>query len=330
MSAQGEVLVVEDLHVDYATPLGSAHILNGVALHIAPGEVLGLVGESGSGKTVLARSILNLVDPPGRIVGGRVTFDGHDMLASTDESLRSVRGGEIGLIVPNPHLHLNPLLPVGKQIANVIRAHRHVSKRDALAEAVKYLKRVGMADPESTLRAYPHELSGGMAQRVIIVMALVNSPRLLLADEPSGGLDVTVQLQILDLMRELVAQQGTSVLLISRDLGIIAHYCDRVAVLYGGQIIEEAPVARFFADARHPYSLELLRLVSPAHADLDRLGRGDPTWDPMNRPAGCPFHPRCLLAIERCLVDPPKPDEVNRDHLVLCHLARRSTGAIAS
>jgi len=330
VSQLADILVVDDLHTHYSTPQGTARVLNGVSLRIRPGEVLGLVGESGAGKSVLARSILNLIDPPGRVVKGRVLFDGQDLLTCREPVLRALRGNAIGLIVPNPHLHLNPVVTIGEQIANVIRAHRDVSRHEAMAEAVRYLEKVGLPDPATQARSLPHELSGGMAQRVIIVMSLVNSPKLLLADEPSGGLDVTVQLQILELMRELVTGRQTSMLLISRDLGIVAHYCDRVAVLYAGQIIEEAPVDVFFAEARHPYSLELLRLGSPKHMNLQRLGRGDPALNPIHRPTGCPFHPRCLLAIDRCKVDMPETDVLGDHHSVRCHLARRSSFGASS
>ena len=327
---QASILEVQDLHTYIGTPEGIARILNGISISLREGETLGLVGESGSGKSILARSILNLIEPPGRIVRGKVLFEGRDLLTTHERALTQIRGSKISLIVPNPHTHLNPLISVGEQVANVITAHRKVPKGKALEEAVRLLDRVGIPDAVNRSRALPHELSGGMAQRVIIIMALVNSPRVLIADEPSGGLDVTVQLQILDLMRDLVRNQGSSVILITRDLGIVAHYCDRVAVMYAGQIIEEAPVNRFFAAARHPYSLELLRLGSPAYREITRYGRGDPVLNPVRRPSGCPFHPRCLLAEAVCKSEWPETDALSEDHLIHCHFARSIKVAAAS
>lgn len=269
------VLSIKNLVVTFHTSHGDVPAVRGLNLNLRLGETLGLLGESGSGKSTVAWSILGLVPHPGRIGSGQVHLGERDLLAGQDE-LRKVRGSEIGFIVPNARAHLNPLLPVGKQIAAVYRAHNEVSGDEAHERAIDMLKRVAIPDAEARAKAYPHEMSGGMAQRVIIAMATVNSPRVLIADEPTMGLDVTIQSQILELLAEQVQELGASMLLITRDLGIAARYCDRLAVLRGGQLIEEAPARDFFASPQHPYSAALL---SAAVLDV-----GDSTEAPALQP----------------------------------------------
>ena len=249
---------VEDLRTYFYTDSGVVKALDGVSFMLHHGETLGVVGVSGSGKSVLARSIMGLVREPGHVVGGSVRLLNENLLEASPSRLTTLRGKEMSLIVSSPKSRLNPLLSVGTQLANVIMAKQPLSKRAAHQRAVELLASVAIGDPARVGRALPHELSGGMCQRVVIAMALANSPRLLLADEPTAGLDVTVQLQVLELMMTLVHETGSALLLMTRDLGIIAHYAQRVAVLSSGQIVEERPVKEFFEDAQHPRSLHLL------------------------------------------------------------------------
>jgi len=255
-------LSIKDLVVRFHTPRGVVSAVEGLSLDLMPGETLGLLGESGSGKSLVAWSVLGLVPHPGRIEAGEIRLGDRDLLRAPQEELQSIRGREIGFIVHNARAHLNPLIPVGRQIAAAYRAHHDVSKKQALDLAVEMLRRVAIPDAERRAAAYPHELSGGMAQRVVIAIATINGPGVLVADEPTMGLDVTIQSQVLELLAEQVRRLGASTLLITRDLGIVAKYCDRVAVLHAGALIEERPVSDFFAAPAHPYSAELLRAAS--------------------------------------------------------------------
>ena len=270
------VLSIKNLSVTFHTSHGDVTAIDGLSLELGRGETLGLLGESGSGKSTVAWSVLGLVPHPGRIGRGEVLM-GDQNLLTTREELRRIRGAEIGFIVPNARAHLNPLLPVGKQIATVYRAHNPVSKREARERAIEMLKGVSIPDAETRANSYPHELSGGMAQRVVIAMATVNAPRILIADEPTMGLDVTIQSQVLELLAEQVRHLGASMLLITRDLGIVAKYCDRVAVLHKGKLIEEAPVQEFFASPQHPYSAVLLRSAALEVDDPSELSAFTPT-----------------------------------------------------
>jgi ABC-type dipeptide/oligopeptide/nickel transport system ATPase component len=233
-------------------------VLNGVHLAVAAGERVGLVGESGSGKSVLAWSILGLVPPPGRVIGGTVRFGGLDICTASEPELRRVRGKEIALVASNARAHLNPIVPVGEQLVQVFLARHPVTRAVAEARALEMLEAVGIPDPSRRMRAYPHQLSGGMAQRVVIAMALACEPTLLVADEPTSGLDVTIQVQILELVHRLLRDRGLAALITTRDLGVVAHYCDRVAVIRAGAIVEVAAVRDFFARPQHPYSRTLL------------------------------------------------------------------------
>jgi ABC-type dipeptide/oligopeptide/nickel transport system ATPase component len=267
-------LAIRGLQVVYPVAQEDVHAVEDFSLTIREGEFVGLVGESGSGKSTAALAVLSLVRRPGRIVAGEVRFAGQDLLTMPEPALREIRGRDIGLVVQNPRGALNPLIRVGRQIADVVRAHREVSKEEARAEAIRALTLVGIPDPAKRARAYPHQLSGGMAQRVLIALATVNHPRLLIADEPTTGLDVTVQAQILDLLRARVRDTGASVLFITHDLGIVAHYCDRVAVMLQGQLIEEAPTDELFASPQHPYTRALIESTperAAASANRDAL-----------------------------------------------------------
>jgi ABC-type dipeptide/oligopeptide/nickel transport system ATPase component len=253
------VLEVRDLHTAFFTHTGVVPALRGVNLTVNEGEIVGVVGESGAGKSVLARSILHLVKTPGRVVKGHILFQGQDLLKKSDKEMQYLRGRKIALIVSNPRAQLNPLLHVGAQIANMIRANKEgVSAQAAERQVLELISAVGIGDPPRVARAYPHELSGGMCQRILIAMALSNNPKLLLADEPTNGLDVTVQRQVLELMRDLVRDHKAATLIATRDLGIVAHYCQRVIVLERGEIIEAGEVRSFFSNPQHPHSRSLL------------------------------------------------------------------------
>jgi oligopeptide/dipeptide ABC transporter ATP-binding protein len=315
------VLEIADLHVHFFTYEGVARTLNGIDLAIAETEVVGLVGETGSGKSVLATAIMNAVRFPGRIVQGSVRLDGRDLLRLNEEQLRRVRGVAVSLIATNPRSKLNPLLRVGAQIADIIRAHEEVSKEEAQARAVGLLRTVGINDPERRARAYPHELSGGMAQRVLIAMALAGSPRLLIADEATNGLDVTVQRQVLDLIRDKVREKQSSALIITHDLGIVAQYCQRVAIIYAGQVVEQAPVRELFRDPRHPYTISLLASARAAARQRARLSLVGARPDLRNLPRGCLLHPRCPFADERSRTEMPALREWRPGHFVRCHRA---------
>jgi peptide/nickel transport system ATP-binding protein len=252
------ILEVVNLRTYFYVQDGVRKALDSVSLMLQEGETLGVVGRSGSGKSVLARSIMGLIDPPGRIVGGEIRFQGRNLVGLPEEELRQIRGSEITLIVAPARSRLNPLLNVGTQLANVIRAKQDISKKEAMEKAVALLASVRITDPKRAAKMLPSELSGGMCQRVIIAMALANDPRLILADEPISGLDVTVQLQVLELMMDLVEQQGAALLLMTRDLGVVAHYAGRIIVLREGQVIEEQETRRFFTNPEHRHSKELL------------------------------------------------------------------------
>jgi oligopeptide/dipeptide ABC transporter ATP-binding protein len=311
------LLEVRDLRVEYMRATGAVRVLDGVDLTVRTAESLGVVGESGVGKTVLIRAILGLLDPPWRVVSGSALYRGVDLLAQPESALGRVRGKEIALTTHEPRKHLNPVARIGEQMARVVQAHGPVSRTDARARAIELLTMVGIPDPELRLQAYPHELSGGMCQRVVIAMALAHAPKLLMGDEPTAGLDVTISLQILDLMRDLVQTVHSSLLLVSRDLGVVAHYCQRVAVMYAGQIVEVADVPAFFAGAIHPYSRRLLRAAVAATSDrrsaLSSVGsRAERGGD------SCPYAPRCALCVERCTREAPRLEPVAGGRAVRC------------
>ena len=302
------ILQVEELRTHFTTDGGVVRAVDGVSFEVRAGETLALVGESGSGKSVTALSILRLVpEPPGRIVGGRVIFEGRDLLAVPPAAMRRVRGREISMVFQEPMSSLNPVFTCGEQIVEVLVLHERMARREARARAVELLQWVGIPDPVQRAAEYPHQLSGGMRQRVMIAMALACRPALLIADEPTTALDVTIQAQILELLQRLQDELGMAVLLITHDLGVVAETADRVAVLYAGQVVESCDAAAAFLRTRHPYTAGLL-------ASLPRLGSRDRRLrvipgqvpDAARFPAACRFHPRCPAALERCrTVDPP-------------------------
>jgi peptide/nickel transport system ATP-binding protein len=319
------LLEVRGLSAEFVTPDRPRHpvqAVNDVHLKIAPGETVGLVGESGCGKSTLAQCLLRLIPPPGRIVKGQILWKGEDLLSVSDDRVRSIRGKEIALVFQEVSAVLNPVLTMGDQVGEPLRIHRHLSRRDAWREAGELLRSVQISDPESRLRDYPHQLSGGMKQRVLIAMALACSPDLLIADEPTRGLDVTIQAQILELLRSLKERHGLAMLLISHDLGVVAQNTDRVAVMYAGRIVEEAPADSLFEDPKHPYTTALLRsLPGRAEAPGKRRWETIPGTVPDLRhlPPGCAFAPRCPLEFDTCRTAVPPLGEVSRRHFAACY-----------
>ncbi len=331
MSESAPLLEVEDLRVRFDAPEGEVRAVDGVSFRIREGETLGLVGESGCGKSVTALSLLRLVAPPGRIDGGRIAYRGRDLLTVSEPQIRKVRGKEIALIFQEPVAALNPVYTVGSQIAEAIRVHHRMSRKEALPEAARLLRLVQIPDPERRIHEYPHQLSGGMCQRVMIAMALSCKPSLIIADEPTTALDVTIQAEILDLLRRLREQFSLSVLLISHNLGVIAESADRVAVMYAGRIVEEAPVREIFGAPKHPYTLGLLRSV-PRLGERGRAGRRRLTIipgsvpDPARREPGCPFAPRCSEAMEVCRREEPDLLPLSPGRKVSCFLHHPAEG----
>jgi oligopeptide/dipeptide ABC transporter ATP-binding protein len=319
------LLHVQDLKTYFFTEEGTVRAIDGVTFSIRRGEIFGLVGESGCGKSVTALSILRLVDPPGKIVAGALRFDEDFLLDLADEAMRRLRGSRISMIFQEPQSSFNPVYSVGRQVAEVLQIHRGLNKRAAWAQAVNLLRLVGIPDPEQKAHAYPHEVSGGQAQRIMVAMALALDPELLIADEPTTALDVTIQAQILDLIRDLAQRLNTAVLLITHDLGIVADLCERVAVMYAGQIVEEANVETLFAQPLHPYTNGLMASMPALGAMPERL-ETIPGVVPrlVDRPPGCRFAPRCQARIQRrleiCTQVEPELVVVTPGHQVRCWL----------
>ena len=318
------LLQIEGLKVYFGTRGGDVKAVDGVDLDIRPGEIVGLVGESGSGKSVTARAVMRLVPmPPGRHVAGRIHFHGQDLLALPEGRMQGLRGGRIAMIFQDPMTFLNPLYTAGEQVAEAIRRHQGRDRRAARAETIELFRTVGIPNAEQRYDAYPHQLSGGLRQRVMIAMALSSKPELLIADEPTTALDVTIQAQILALLKELQAATGMGILLITHDLGVVAEMCDRVAVMYAGRIVEQAPVAELFADPQHPYTVGLMNAIPRAElADIAPLPIEGAPPEMSRPPAGCRFHPRCAYREAVCFHDDPALRPVGTDHRAACHFAR--------
>jgi peptide/nickel transport system ATP-binding protein/oligopeptide transport system ATP-binding protein len=314
------LLAIEGLRTVFRTSVGEIAAVDGVDLAVPRGRTLGIVGESGCGKSMLSLSVMRLVPPPGRVAAGRVMLDGRDLLALPIREMRDVRGSQVAMIFQEPMTSLNPVHPVGRQITEAMRAHdRSASDRELRDRAIQALKRVRIPSPERRFDDYPHQLSGGMRQRVMIAMALACRPKLLIADEPTTALDVTVQAQILDLLRELQAETGMSIILITHDLGVVAEMADEVAVMYAGKVVERAAATEIFASPQHPYTLGLLGSIPRLDEDRERLlaieGAVPP---PFALPRGCRFHPRCPFAIEACTIGQPVLEEVAPGHRAAC------------
>ncbi len=314
------LIEVKDLTTYFYTEFGIVRAVEGVSFHIKKGEFFGLVGESGCGKTVTALSCINLVRFPGIIEEGQVSYKGKDILKLQDKDIRKIRGAEISMIFQDPLSSLNPVFTVGEQIAEVIRLHEDVKPDIALERAIKLMKEVGIPLAKERVDDYPHQFSGGMRQRIMISRALSCNPSLLIADEPTTALDVTIQAQILDIIRALQKKVGMSVLLITHNLGIIAENCDRVGVMYGGHIVETAAVKTIYKDPRHPYTQALMAAIPRLDLTIDKLqtlpGSVPDLIDP---PTGCRFHPRCSYATDKCAEEIPALELFTSDHAVACH-----------
>lgn len=313
------LLSVRDLRVDIETTDGTAHALNGVDLEVGQHEIVGLIGETGAGKSLTAWSVLGLLGPRASVVEGTAEFDGVDLVAMPERRRRRLRGRDLAVIVQNPRGALDPLRSIGRQIAQTNRRHRGVSRSVARTNAVQALRDVGISDAARRAKSFAHQLSGGMAQRVLIALAMINEPRLIIADEPTTGLDLTVQAQILDLIRARVDQSGSAVLLITHDLGVVAHYCDRVAVMFAGRIVEEGAVDKVFGDPRHPYTRALVAASSESlEEEVDEEhDRSDPP-NLLDLPAGCHYRPRCPFAEDGCSAPVPLV-RIDEGHRALCH-----------
>jgi len=322
------LLSIENLHTVFNTAKGTIKAVDGVSLTLKKGETLGIVGESGCGKTMLALSLMRLIPANGRIAEGRVLFDGEDLLSLSEAAMREKRGRDIAMIFQEPMTSLNPVLKIGDQIAEAIRLHQNISTQDALEQSVQHLSEVGIPDPRRRAKDYPHQLSGGMRQRVMIAMAMSCRPKLLLADEPTTALDVTIQAQILELILDLKIKNEMSVILITHDLGIVADTAQTVAVMYAGIVVETSSVEKLFARPLHPYTQGLIEsrpsnITDCIHKDSEYLktipGAVPSLYD---LPSGCRFADRCYLAIDTCRKQEPRLLEVEEGHFVACYIAQ--------
>ena len=321
MSTQPSILQVENIVTRFRTQDGLVHAVNGISFDLKKGELLGIVGESGSGKSVTMMSLLKLLPmPPAEIVSGKAHFEGQDLIQLDTKQLRKIRGGKIGFIFQDPMTSLNPVLTVGYQLAEPMREHLGMSRKKARKRSAELLELVGIPMAENRLNDYPHQFSGGMRQRVMIAIALACDPKVLIADEPTTALDVTIQAQILDIVKRLRKELGMAIIWITHDLGVIASLADRVAVMYGGFIVEEAPVEEIFANPKHPYTQGLLKTLPNLEGDRsERLETiiGQPP-DLHNKPESCPFAPRCSNTFERCLQENPSLINRGQNHKVAC------------
>ena len=317
-----ELLKVKNLETSFFTENGEVQSVRGVSFSINEGEVCGIVGESGSGKSVTAKSIISLIGPPGKIKNGDILLEGVNLLRMSEKELRAIRGNQIAMISQDPMSSLNPVIKIGKQMTEIIVRHQKVSKKEAKKLGIELLKEVGISSPEERFKQYPHELSGGMKQRVMIAMAISCKPKLLIADEPTTALDVTIQAQILELMKELKDKTNTAILLITHDLGVVAQNCSRVLVMYGGLIMEEGPVIDIFQNPKHPYTEGLLQSLPKISDGLkERLKPIEGTTpNLLNPPSGCPFADRCPYVMEKCLHERPPYFQVGEEHRSMCWL----------
>lgn len=326
------LLSIEDLRIEFDTFEGTSRVLDGVSFAMGRGETVGLVGETGCGKSITAKAVLRLLpEPPARIVSGSIRFMGEDLLQKPEGEMRQIRGTQIAMVFQNPMTFLNPVFTIGEQLMDVIRAHRGVGKgkecrgrAQGKERVLELLRDVRIPEPESRMKSYPHEFSGGMRQRVLIAMALSGSPELLIADEPTTALDVTIQAQILRLIQDLVERHHLSVLLISHDLGVVARICQRIAVMYAGNLVENGGTGQIFRNPLHPYTRGLLNSIlkfSRREAEVQAIKGSIPNL--IHPPPGCRYHPRCLERMAVCENEKPPPLEVEEGHWVSCHLYSR-------
>ncbi len=320
-----KLLEIKDERLSFFTPAGEVKALNGVSFSMEEGEVLGIVGESGSGKSVTAYSIMGLTAYPGKLVGGTVHFNGHEVEKMTEKEFRKIRGNEVSIIFQDPMTSLNPVYTIGNQIVEVILLHTNKTKKEAYERAKELLELVGINEPSKRLKQYPHELSGGMRQRVMIAIALACEPKLLIADEPTTALDVTIQAQILELMQELRKKLGMSIIMITHDLGVVASMCEKIAVMYAGHIVEYGTADEIFYNPSHEYTKGLIKSIPKLNAEkIERLVpiEGQPI-DLLNPPAGCPFAPRCSECMKICLNKMPPKTELSDTHYSYCWLLQK-------
>ena len=320
-----KLLEIKDERLSFFTPAGEVKALNGVSFSMEEGEVLGIVGESGSGKSVTAYSIMGLTAYPGKLVGGTIRFNGHEIERMTEKDFRKIRGNEVSIIFQDPMTSLNPVYTIGNQIVEVILLHTNKTKKEAYERAKELLELVGINEPSKRLKQYPHELSGGMRQRVMIAIALACEPKLLIADEPTTALDVTIQAQILELMQELRKKLGMSIIMITHDLGVVASMCEKIAVMYAGHIVEYGTADEIFYNPSHEYTKGLIKSIPKLNAEkIERLVpiEGQPV-DLLNPPAGCPFAPRCSECMKICLNKMPPKTELSDTHYSYCWLLQK-------
>jgi len=320
MSRREPLLVVEDLTVRFWTSRGIVHAVNGISFDIAPGETLGIVGESGCGKSVTSLALLGILPRAGRVTAGSARFDGTELTSLNDSQLRAIRGRQIAMIFQDPMTSLNPVLTIGRQLREPLETHLGLNKKEALARSAELLDQVGIPNARSRLRDYPHQFSGGMRQRAMIAMALACEPKLLIADEPTTALDVTIQAQILDLLRNLVSERDSALIMITHDLGVVAGICERVEVMYAGTFVESGSAQQIFSRPRHPYTLGLLESVP--RLDVRRSAALNPIpgipRNMLSPPASCPFAPRCRYRQERCDRELPELVELEPEHSAAC------------
>jgi len=320
------LLEIEDLSIHFFVEEGTVTAVNDLTFSIKAGETIGLVGETGAGKTTTALGIMSLVQsPPGMVVNGKILFEGRNLLELSESEMRKIRGSSISMIFQDPMTSLNPVIPVRDQIAEVLLLHENLNATQAIFRAEEMLEKVGIRKERS--KEFPHQFSGGMRQRVVIAIALACNPKLLIADEPTTALDVTIQAQVLELMKELKVEFNTSMIMITHDLGIVAEICDKVAIMYAGSVVETADKYELFKNAKHPYTIGLFNSIPDIEGDEDRLKPIKGLMpDPMNLPAGCPFHPRCDKAMPHCSEVVPKRTEVEHGHFVRCLLYEDNQG----
>ena len=323
----GKLLEVKDLHVSFFTPAGEVKAVGGISYDLNYDEVMGIVGESGSGKSVEAYSIIGLLQSPGKVIGGSITLEGEDVLAKTKEEMVALRGSKVAMIFQNPMTCLNPVYTIGNQLIEALKAHdKKVSKEEAAKRAMEMLELVGINNVQKRMKQYPHEFSGGMRQRVMIAMGLICHPQLLIADEPTTALDVTIQAQILELMKDLQKKTHMGIIFITHNLGVVAEICDKVSVMYAGKMVEQGKVDDIFYHPAHPYTLGLLRSMPRVDAEShERLIpiEGTPV-DMLNPPEGCPFAPRCENCMKICLRENPPKTDFSKTHYAYCFMNQKA------
>ena len=318
-----EVLLdIQNLQAHFPTRKGIVRAVNGISLQVRRGEVLGIVGESGCGKSVTALSIMGLIDPPGKITGGKILFDGENLLDKSALEMRRLRGSRISMIFQDPAVTLNPVLRIGEQIEEVFRVHQNIGRREARQRAIDVLRLVGIPSPEQRIDRYPFEFSGGMQQRVVIAIAVALDPELLIADEPTTALDVTIQAQIIRLLKRLQGEKGSAIILITHDMGVVAELCETVAVVYAGKIVEHADIATVLENPKHPYTIGLIESIPKLeqHAGGRLKAISGALADPTKLPSGCTFYPRCPFVRPECSQVEPVLKEIRPGHKVACHL----------